>query len=168
MYLGGLECENGSKLIKDLRGTLGKTFPLIAPDGFSSFSDTWKNSGGVANGMYISVAGQPNSKLPPAGKAFVEGLRRPGRAGPEPVLRVRGSDDAGHARRGRRRPAATAPRSPTRCSSTKVTNGILGTFTINANGDTSSNPVTQYKLVTPGKGVPYKTITPPASLVKVA
>jgi len=38
---------------------------LIAPDGFSSFSDTWKNSGGVANGMYISVAGQPNSKLPP-------------------------------------------------------------------------------------------------------
>jgi ABC-type branched-subunit amino acid transport system substrate-binding protein len=51
---------------------------------------------------------------------------------------------------------------------TKVTNGILGTFTINANGDTSSNPVTQYKLVTPGKGVPYKTITPPQSLVAVS
>src|SRR5438876_6671654 len=71
-YLGGLECENGSKLIKDLRGTLGSTFPIIAPDGFSSFTDTFKNSGGAALGMYISVAGEPNDKLGPAGKKFVK------------------------------------------------------------------------------------------------
>jgi ABC-type branched-subunit amino acid transport system substrate-binding protein len=51
---------------------------------------------------------------------------------------------------------------------TKVTDGILGTFSINANGDTTSNPVTQYKLLKGGKTTPFKTITPPASLVKVA
>jgi len=167
VYLGGLECENGSKLIKDLRGTLGKTFPLIAPDGFSSFSDTWKNSGGVANGMYISVAGQPNSKLPPAGKAFVKDFGAQVGQDPNPysaygAQAMQVMIDAVKAADGDRAKVSES------LLSTKVTNGILGTFTINADGDTNNNPVTQYKLVSPGKGVPYKTITPPASLVKVA
>ena len=113
VYLGGLECENGSKLIKDLRGALGKTFPLIAPDGFSSFSDTWKNSGGVANGMYISVAGQPNTNLPPAGKAFVKDFGAQVGAGPEPVLGVRRRRRCRSCSTRSRRPTATAPRSPT-------------------------------------------------------
>ena len=51
---------------------------------------------------------------------------------------------------------------------TKVTDGILGNFSINANGDTTANPVTQYKLGPGGKAPAFKTITPPASLVKVA
>jgi branched-chain amino acid transport system substrate-binding protein len=167
VYLGGLECENGSKLIKDLRGTLGKTFPIIAPDGFSSFSDTWKNSGGVANGMYISVAGQPNSKLPPAGQAFVKDFGAQIGQDPNPYSAYGAQAmqvmlDAVKTANGDRAKVSSA------LLNTKVTNGILGTFTINKNGDTSSNPVTQYKLVTPGKGVPYKTITPPQSLVAVS
>ena len=167
VYLGGLECENGSKLIKDLRGALGKTFPLIAPDGFSSFSDTWKNSGGVANGMYISVAGQPNSKLPPAGKAFVKDFGAQIGQDPNPYSAYGAQSmqvllDAVKAADGDRAKVADA------LLKTNVTNGILGTFKINADGDTNNNPVTQYKLVSPGKGVPFKTITPPASLVKVA
>jgi branched-chain amino acid transport system substrate-binding protein len=167
VYLGGLECENGSKLIKDLRGTLGKTFPIIAPDGFSSFSDTWKNSGGVANGMYISVAGQPNSKLPPAGQAFVKDFGAQIGQDPNPYSAYGAQAmqvmlDAVKTAAGDRAKVSDA------LLNTKVTNGILGTFTINKNGDTSSNPVTQYKLVTPGKGVPYKTITPPQSLVAVS
>ena len=48
---------------------------------------------------------------------------------------------------------------------TKVTNGILGTFQINENGDTNANPVTIYG-VKGGKQVTIKTITPPVSLVK--
>ena len=48
---------------------------------------------------------------------------------------------------------------------TQVTNGILGNFTINSNGDTSNNPVTMYKIVG-GKQTTYKTITPPTDLVK--
>jgi branched-chain amino acid transport system substrate-binding protein len=167
VYLGGLECENGSKLIKDLRGTLGKTFPLIAPDGFSSFSDTWKNSGGVANGMYISVAGQPNAKLPAAGKAFVKDFGAQVGQDPNPYSAYGAQAmqvmlDAVKTADGDRSKVSDA------LLQTNVTNGILGTFKINSDGDTNNNPVTQYKLVSPGKGVPYKTITPPASLVKVA
>ena len=45
-----------------------------------------------------------------------------------------------------------------------VTNGILGTFTINSSGDTSLTPITIYKQS--GKNlVPVKTLTPPASLM---
>jgi branched-chain amino acid transport system substrate-binding protein len=167
VYLGGLECENGSKLIKDLRGTLGKTFPLIAPDGFSSFSDTWKNSGGAALGMYISVAGQPNDKLGPAGKKFVKDFGAEIGAEPNPYsaygaqameVMLNAIANSGGSR------AKTADN----LLHTKVTDGILGNFSINANGDTTSNPVTQYKLLQGGKTTPFKTITPPASLVKVA
>ena len=50
---------------------------------------------------------------------------------------------------------------------TKVTNGILGNFSINANGDTDANPVTIY-LIKSGKQTTFKTITPPTSLVKAA
>ncbi|HYY03099.1 MAG TPA: hypothetical protein VE736_04370, partial [Gaiellaceae bacterium] len=50
---------------------------------------------------------------------------------------------------------------------TKVTDGILGSFSINAQGDTNSNPVTQYRIKG-GKQTTYKTITPPQSLVKKA
>src|SRR6185312_16775436 len=61
VFLGGLECENGGKLIKDLRAGIGDA-KIIAPDGFSSFSDTISHAGSASEGMYISIAGQPNTK----------------------------------------------------------------------------------------------------------
>jgi len=51
--------------------------------------------------------------------------------------------------------------------STKVTDGILGTFAINASGDTNSNPVTIYQIKG-GKQTLLKVITPSAALVKAA
>ena len=167
VYLGGLECENGSKLIKDLRGTLGADFPLIAPDGFSSFTDVWKNTGGAGLGMYISVAGQPNEKLGPAGKKFVKDFGAEIGSDPNPYsaygaqtmeIMLNAVSNSGGSR------AKVADN----LLHTKVKDGILGTFSINENGDTTSNPVTQYKLLKGGKTTAFKTITPPASLVKVS
>jgi branched-chain amino acid transport system substrate-binding protein len=167
VYLGGLECENGSKLIKDLRGKLGASFPLIAPDGFSSFSDTWKNSGGAALGMYISVAGLPNEKLGPAGKKFVKdfGAEIGGDVNPYSAYGAQSMEvmlTAVENSDGSRGSVAD------KLVKTKVSDGILGSFSINENGDTTSNPVTQYKLLTGGKTSAFKTITPPASLVPKA
>jgi len=167
VYLGGLECENGSKLIKDLRGKLGSDYPLIAPDGFSSFTDTWKNSGGAALGMYISVAGLPNEKLGPAGKKFVKdfGAEIGGTVNPYSAYGAQSMEvmlTAIEKSDGSRGSVAD------NLLKTKVTDGILGTFSINENGDTTNNPVTQYKLLKGGKTTAFKTITPPASLVKVA
>jgi len=166
-YLGGLECENGSKLIKDLRARLGKTFPLIAPDGFSSFSDTWKNSGGAALGMYISVAGEPNDKLGPAGKKFVKDFGAQIGTAPNPYSAY-GAETMEVMLTAIQNSDGTRAKVADNLLHTKVKDGILGTFSINANGDTTSNPVTQYKLGPGGKAPAFKTIIPPTSLVKAA
>ena len=167
VYLGGLECENGSKLIKDLRGTLGASFPLIAPDGFSSFTDTFKNSGGAALGMYISVAGQPNDKLGAKGKKFVKDFGAELGSDPNPYSAY-GAQSMEVMLQAISKSGGDRGKVADNLLHTKVTDGILGNFSINENGDTTSNPVTQYKLLKGGKTTPFKTITPPASLVKVA
>src|ERR671933_582232 len=72
VFLGGLICENGGKLIKDLRSVLGNDVTLLAPDGFTPISAVVQGAGNASEGMYVSVAGQPNENLGPNGKKFVK------------------------------------------------------------------------------------------------
>src|SRR5436309_3441815 len=72
VFLGGLICENGGKLIKDLASVLGKNVTLLAPDGFTPISAVVSGAGNASEGMYVSVAGEPNEKLGVKGKAFVK------------------------------------------------------------------------------------------------
>jgi branched-chain amino acid transport system substrate-binding protein len=140
VYLGGLECENGSKLIKDLRGTLG---------------------------AYISVAGQPNDKLGPKGKKFVKDFGAEIGSEPNPYSAY-GAQTMEVMLNAVANSGGSRGKVADNLLHTKVKDGILGNFSINENGDTTSNPVTQYKLLKGGKTTPFKTITPPASLVKVS
>jgi branched-chain amino acid transport system substrate-binding protein len=163
VFLGGLECENGGKLIKDLRAGVGNA-RIIAPDGFSSFTDTISHSGQASEGMYISIAGQPNTKVKSgAGKAFIKGFGKVIGRDPNPYS-LYGAQAADVLM------SAVAKSNGTRASvtsnlfKTKVVNGILGSFTINKNGDTNLAPISIY-LVKGGKAVFYRVITPPASLV---
>jgi branched-chain amino acid transport system substrate-binding protein len=167
VFLGGLVCENGGKLIKDLRSVLGPKVTLLAPDGFTPISAVVQGAGKDAEGMYVSVAGEPNEKLAPAGKKFVAdfGATQAGKnVDPYSSYAAQSAEVL---------LAAIAKSDGTRASvttqllATKVMNGILGNFTINANGDTNSNPVTQY-LIKGGKQTTFKTIVPPPSLVKKA
>ncbi len=70
VFLGGLECENGGKLIKDLRSGLGAGVKIISPDGFSSFKDVIAHAGDASAGMYVSIAGLPYEQLGKAAHAF--------------------------------------------------------------------------------------------------
>ena len=70
VYLGGIVCNNGAKLIKDLRAVLGPDPVFVGPDGFTPYSATLA-AGSAAQGMYISYAGLPLEKLGPKGKAFI-------------------------------------------------------------------------------------------------
>src|SRR5204863_2410654 len=60
VFLGGLVCENGGKVVKDLRAVLGPTVTILAPDGFTPISAVVAGAGTDANSMFVSVAGQPN------------------------------------------------------------------------------------------------------------
>jgi branched-chain amino acid transport system substrate-binding protein len=167
VFLGGLVCENGGKLIKDLRSVLGNNVTLLAPDGFTPISAVVEGAGKAAEGMYVSVAGQPNENLPAAGKTFVKNFGATQSGGNVDPYSSYAAQSAVVLLDAIAKSDGTRTSVANQLLKTKVTNGILGNFTINQNGDTSSNPVTMY-LIKGGKQTTYKTITPPASLVKKA
>jgi branched-chain amino acid transport system substrate-binding protein len=157
VFLGGIICNNGAKLIKDLKAGVPDA-KLIAPDGFSDP----KSNGAAFNGSWVSVAGQPPSGLKGEGATFVKDFGAQIGATPNPysaygaqamdvMLDAIGKSDGS-------RGSVTK-----NLFGLKVTNGILGNFTINEKGDTSLNPITIY--VQKGDSLnPLKTLVPPTNL----
>ena len=165
VFIGGLICENGGKLIKDIRGGVPASVKIMLPDGFTPASSTIKEAGAAAQGATISVAGLPNSALKGAGKTFVTDFTKAvGVPDPYSVYAAQATEVMVQ---------AIAQSNGTRADVTKqlfkviLKNSILGNMSFNANGDVTSNPVTIYKIS--GNAAPtLKVITPPKSLVKAA
>jgi branched-chain amino acid transport system substrate-binding protein len=166
IFLGGLICENGGKLVKDLRAGVPSSVKILAPDGFTPVSAVVQGAGNAAENMTVSVAGLPNSQLKAAGKAFLAGFRTVvhKQADPYSVYAAQATEVLVNAisnSNGTRSSVAS------NLFKTNVTNGIIGTFKINKNGDTTSNPVTIYKIKG-GKSTEFKVIVPPLALVAVS
>ncbi len=158
VFLGGIVCNNGAKLMQDIKSVDPK-IQLQTPDGFSDPNA----NGAVANGAYISVAGEPPSALTGAGATFVKSFGKQIGTTPNPYSAY-GAESMDVVL------LAIAKGGGQRTTTTKsvfgltVSNGILGTFTINSSGDTNLTPVTIYKQS--GKNlVPVKTLVPTASLI---
>jgi branched-chain amino acid transport system substrate-binding protein len=166
VFIGGLICENGGKLVKDLRASLGTKVHLMGPDGFTPLSAIVDGAGLAAENMTVSVAGLPATQLKGAGQAFVKNFSKTIHKSPDPYT-------AYAAQAAEIMVQAIAKSNGTRSSvtanlfKTKIKNGILGSFSIDGNGDTTSNPVTIYR-VKGGKQTTFKVITPPTSLVKAS
>ena len=167
VFLGGIVCLNGGKVIKDLRSTLGANFPMLLPDGFTPFSATNSTSGGTDKGAYISYPGIPLDALKGAGRAWVRGFTQAnGGKLPDPY-------SAYAAQAAQNLLSAIAKSNGTRASVTShlfnlnVTNGILGKFRIDKNGDTTLGTVTFGRLTGKGDGVKFvRLVTPPLKFVK--
>ncbi len=146
VFLGGIVCNNGGKLIKDLRAGLGAGVTIIAPDGFTPISGVVDGAGAAAEGVYVSVAGYPNEKLGPAGKKFVADFRKfqkKAQVDPYAVYAAQAAEvllDAIARSDGTRASVAD------QMFKTNVTDGILGSFTLDKNGDTSLRAITIYKI----------------------
>jgi branched-chain amino acid transport system substrate-binding protein len=158
IFVGGVADSNGPKLLQDLKSVAPK-LQLQAPDGFSDP----KANGAPGNGMYVSVAGEPPNKLTGVGAQFVKAFGKQVGATPNPYAAY-GAQAMDVAL------TAIAKGGGQRAATTKVvfgltvTNGILGTFTINSSGDTSLTPITVYKQV--GSSLkPVKTLVPQSSLI---
>jgi branched-chain amino acid transport system substrate-binding protein len=158
VFLGGIACNNGAKLMQDIKSVDPKIH-LQMPDGFSDPNA----NGAVANGALISVAGEPPNKLTGFGATFVKSFGKSIGTTPNPyaaygaqamlvalqAVGLHGGDRAAITRS---------------VFGIKITNGVLGNFTINNAGDTSLVPITIYRQS--GKALlPVKTITPPANLI---
>jgi branched-chain amino acid transport system substrate-binding protein len=158
VFLGGIACNNGAKLMQDIKA-VNPGIKLQMPDGFSDP----KANGAVANGAYISVAGSSPKDLKGKGATFVKSFGKSVGATPNPYA-------AYGAQAMQVMLAAVAKGGGDRAKTTAglfgmhVTNGILGDFTINAAGDTNLAPITIYKQAG-AKLLPVKTITPSTSLI---
>jgi branched-chain amino acid transport system substrate-binding protein len=165
VFLGGLICENGGKVIKDIRAGVPSSVKIMLPDGFTPASATIKQAGSAAQGATISVAGLPNSSLKGAGKAFVTNFTKAvGVPDPYSVYAAQATEVMVQ---------SIAKSNGSRSDVTKqmfkvlLRNSILGNVSFNSNGDVTSNPVTIYQVK--GNSAPtLKVIVPPKSLVKAA
>ena len=158
VFLGGIICNNGAKLMQDIKAVDPK-IQLQMPDGFS---DPGAN-GAVGNGAYISVAGAPPKALVGAGAVFIKSFGKQIGTTPNPYA-------AYGAQAMDVMLSAIAKGGGQRATTTKgifglsITNGIIGSFTINSTGDTSLGTITIYKQA--GKNLnPQKTLVPSASLI---
>jgi branched-chain amino acid transport system substrate-binding protein len=158
VFLGGIACNNGAKLMQDIKSVDPK-IQLQMPDGFS---DPAAN-GAVGNGAYISVAGQPPKSLTGTGATFIKSFGKQIGTQPNPY-----SQYGAQAMQVMLQAAAAG--AGDRAKTTKaifginISNGIIGNFTINATGDINLTPITIYKQS--GKNlVPIKTIIPSANLI---
>ena len=168
VFLGGNVCFQGGKVIKDLRAALGAKFPILVPDGFTPVSATYSTSGGTAKGVYISHPGVPINQLKGAGKKFALGFKAAnGGKLPDPytayaaqaaqvLLQAIGKSD------GSRGSVLS------HLFNQKINGGILGSFSIDKNGDTTLGVVTigQITSAKPTYEKFVKLVTPPVSMTR--
>jgi branched-chain amino acid transport system substrate-binding protein len=158
VFLGGIACNNGAKLMQDLKAT-DPGLKLQMPDGFSDPNA----NGAVANGAYISVAGQPPKSLTGQGATFVKSFGKQIGATPNPYAAY-GAQAMDVMLRAVALGGGDRAKTNKAIFGMTVTNGFLGTFTINSTGDTNLTPITIYKQA--GKNlIPVKTLIPSANLI---
>lgn len=138
VFLGGLTDENGGQVIKDKVAVLGPNtgdVKLLAPDGFTQQSTIDEAGVENARGMFMSVAGVPIKELTGEGKTFIDAFQTElGNEAVDPYAAY-GAQAAtvlldAIAEGGSDRAAIIEA-----LFNTKVTDGILGSFEINENGD---------------------------------
>src|SRR5262245_43381235 len=165
VFLGGIICNNGGKLIKDLRAGLGPNVTLFAPDGFTPIdAATIKTGGQATEGMFITQPGIPSDQLTGAGKTFVSDFTQANGKETDPYTNYAAQatdvlltaiDDAD----------AERSKVAEGLFNQDVKDGILGNFKIDESGDTTLGTVSVWQ-VKDQKGVFVKTITPELSFVK--
>jgi branched-chain amino acid transport system substrate-binding protein len=164
VFLGGIVCLNGGKLIKDIRAA-NPDITIIAPDGFTPISATIDGAGAAANDMYISQPGVPEDQLKGEGKKFVADFKaETGKTTVDPYTAYAAQAtvvllDAIDRSDGSRASVAEE------LFKTDIKGGILGDFTIDENGDTSLGTVTFFQVKN-GEPTFSKLITPEGSFVE--
>ena len=163
VFLGGIICNNGGKLIKDLKAAMPDV-QLLGPDGWTPISATIEGAGGAANDMYISQPGIPTDQLTGAGKEFVDSFKQEsGKQTVDPYTAY-AAEAASVLFDAIDRAGGDRAKVSEELFNTKVTDGILGDFEIDENGDTTLGTVTFFQVKN-GQPEFVKTITPEASLV---
>lgn len=157
VFLAGFGCPTCGELIRALRAAVGRTGTIIASDGFDPGVETARAAGSAAEGMYVGTAGTTLARLSPLGRQIARrfGPYRLGSGGPayaaeatEVLLDAIARSDGTRA-------------SVTRALlATRIRDGILGSFSFDANGDSTLNPILIFRIEH-GKGVLNRVLVAP-------
>jgi branched-chain amino acid transport system substrate-binding protein len=163
VFLGGIVCNNGGKLIKDIKAG-APNVQLLGPDGWTPISATIEGAGAAANNMYITQPGVPVEQLKGAGKEFVDGFTEAEGKAPNPYTAYAAQATqvllAAIEKGGTDRAAVSSA-----LFETDVTDGIIGSFQIDENGDTTLGLVSVYQVKN-GEETYVKSVTPELDFVE--
>jgi branched-chain amino acid transport system substrate-binding protein len=163
VFLGGIVCNNGGKLIKDIKAG-APDVQLVGPDGWTPISATIEGAGAAANDMYITQPGIPVDQLTGAGKEFVDGFTAKAGKAPNPYTAYAAQAAevliAAIEKGGTDRAAVSSA-----LFETDVTDGIIGSFQIDENGDTTLGKVSVYQIKN-GEETFVKNVTPELDFVE--
>lgn len=163
VFLGGIVCNNGGKLIKDIKAG-APNVQLLGPDGWTPISATIEGAGAAANNMYISQPGVPVDQLKGVGKEFVDGFTEAEGKAPNPYTAYAAQAAqvllAAIEKGGTDRAAVSSA-----LFETDVTDGIIGSFQIDENGDTTLGLVSVYQIKN-GEETYVKSVTPELDFVE--
>jgi len=168
VLLAGLLEQNGAQIIKDKVSVLGPNdgaVKLLAPDGFAQQS-TIDQAGAATRGMFASLPGKVPSSLTGEGSAFVKQIKS--QIGDEPLELFAPYAGAAAEVLLPAIQSGNATRAGVIASlfKTKVTDGIVGSFTIAPSGDPTPAPIS---VSTAGDTFQLsKTIIPQPQLVVAA
>ncbi len=163
IYVGMVVDNNAAQLLKDKVGAMGDNTKVkfMGPDGIQTQAFIDGAGADVAEGAYATVGGIPNDKLPEAGQQYLKDYAKEYGATNEPYA-VYGYDSIGAVITGIEA-VCKAGGDPTNRAAVrdavmgiKNYSGALGTWSFDANGDTSLSDMTGY-VVKGGKYEPVGT-----------
>jgi len=160
IYFGGIVCNNGVKLLKDIRAAVGPKVQFAGPDGWTPYSATL-GAGSAAQGMLITYAGLPLEKLPATGQAFIKAfskyLKIPAGQLPPPysIYQAQGAQIMLNAIA---KSNGTRADVTTKMFATHVKNGIMGTFHFDKNGDITPTKAIAMDRLKGKTGVPAGSV----------
>ena len=163
VYYGGITQNNAGQLWRDLRDALGADVKLMGPDGIFE-SEFIKAAGEAAEGTYITFGGVPPDQLIGAGAEFIKKYNEKYTDAPAEAYTAYGYEVANVVLAALERAAATNPADNDALRAalnkeifaTKDYAGVLGTWSFNAEGDTSLTEMSG-QVVTGGKFV-FETV----------
>jgi branched-chain amino acid transport system substrate-binding protein len=164
VFLAGLMNLNGDQLLRELRSAFGASVEVVTPDGFYlDPAEFVSKIGSGAEGVTVSLPGPPIERLEALSPEFVERFMKETGAKPN-------GDTFAAAQAAEVLLDAIATSDGTRASATRnlfktrVRNGLIGSFAITPEGDTTAGAVTIYR-VKRGDFRTFAVITPPSDLV---
>ena len=176
VFIGGLIDENSGQLINDKVNVLGdnSAVKLMLPDGFTTDSVFQRSQGGTpkADGAYFSVAGVGIDQYKGAAQTFINGFKSQLGGKPVDPYAILGAQAAKVLLDAISKSDGSRSQVIANVFKTHVSNGLIGSFSLNKNGDLSGATGAALKFtIYVGAANHLKTIlttSPQANLVAAA